>query len=223
MAQPGDELFVAVRTDAVVPVLVVGRGGTDVERHDDVDDHPAARDRDARQAVDHAHRRRGIVKAADGLALLECNPVYRRRRRRRCHRPGGRHVNAIAQQLGEVGLPAPVAELASRRWDVVVVGGGHNGLTAAAYLAKAGKSVLVLERRERLGGACTLERPFADPEYVSARAPTSSACSTSWSSTSSASSSAACTSTSPTPTSGSRSTTARASASGSTTTAPTPT
>ena len=48
----------------------------------------------------------------------------------------------------------------------MVVGGGHNGLTAAAYLAKAGKSVLVLERRERLGGACTLERPFSDPEYV---------------------------------------------------------
>ena len=51
-------------------------------------------------------------------------------------------MNAIAQQLGEVGLPAPVAELASRRWDAVVVGGGHNGLTAAAYLARAGKSVL---------------------------------------------------------------------------------
>ena len=75
-------------------------------------------------------------------------------------------MNAIAQQLGEVGLPAPVSELAARRWDVVVVGGGHNGLTAAAYLAKAGQSVLVLERRERLGGACTLERPFADSEYV---------------------------------------------------------
>ena len=48
----------------------------------------------------------------------------------------------------------------------MVVGGGHNGLTAAAYLARAGQSVLVLERRERLGGACTLERPFSDPEYV---------------------------------------------------------
>ena len=51
-------------------------------------------------------------------------------------------------------------------WDVVVVGGGHNGLTCAAYLAQAGRSVLVLEQRERLGGACTLEQPFADPGYV---------------------------------------------------------
>ena len=74
-------------------------------------------------------------------------------------------MNPIAAKLGEVGLPAPVAELAPRQWDAVVVGGGHNGLTAAAYLAKAGWSVLVLERRERLGGACTLERPFDDQGF----------------------------------------------------------
>jgi phytoene dehydrogenase-like protein len=69
-------------------------------------------------------------------------------------------------RLGEVGLPAPVAELARRRWDVVLVGGGHNGLAAAAYLARAGRSVLVLEGQSRLGGACTLEQPFADPRYL---------------------------------------------------------
>ena len=68
--------------------------------------------------------------------------------------------------MGRVGLPAPVAELAARDWDAIVVGGGHNGLTAAAYLAKAGRSVLVLERREQLGGACTLEQPFPDPGYL---------------------------------------------------------
>jgi len=75
-------------------------------------------------------------------------------------------ASTVAATLGQVGLPAPLAELAARRWDAVVVGGGHNGLTAAAYLARAGRSVLVLERRERLGGACTLEQPFADPGYL---------------------------------------------------------
>jgi len=59
-----------------------------------------------------------------------------------------------------------VADLAAQSWDAVVVGGGHNGLTAAAYLARAGRSVAVLERRDQLGGACTLERPFSDPRFV---------------------------------------------------------
>src|SRR4051794_9886369 len=72
----------------------------------------------------------------------------------------------VSSVLGRVGLPAPIAELAARDWDAVVVGGGHNGLTAAAYLARAGQSVLVLERRERLGGACTLEQPFEDERFV---------------------------------------------------------
>jgi phytoene dehydrogenase-like protein len=72
----------------------------------------------------------------------------------------------VATLLGRVGLPAPIAELAARDWDAVVVGGGHNGLTAAAYLARAGQSVLGLERRERLGGACTLEQPFSDERFL---------------------------------------------------------
>ena len=42
-------------------------------------------------------------------------------------------------------------------YDAIVVGGGHNGLTAAAYLARAGLRVCVVERRDILGGACVTE------------------------------------------------------------------
>jgi phytoene dehydrogenase-like protein len=44
--------------------------------------------------------------------------------------------------------------------DVVIVGGGHNGLVAAAYLARAGRRVLLLERRDELGGAAVSEVAF---------------------------------------------------------------
>jgi phytoene dehydrogenase-like protein len=44
--------------------------------------------------------------------------------------------------------------------DAIVVGGGHNGLVAATLLARAGKSVLMLERRDQIGGAAVSGRPF---------------------------------------------------------------
>jgi phytoene dehydrogenase-like protein len=49
---------------------------------------------------------------------------------------------------------------AIKGYDAIVIGGGHNGLTAAAYLGKAGKKVLVLERRHVLGGAAVTEEVY---------------------------------------------------------------
>jgi phytoene dehydrogenase-like protein len=46
------------------------------------------------------------------------------------------------------------------KYDAIVIGGGHNGLTSAAYLARAGRKVLVLERRHVLGGAAVTEEVF---------------------------------------------------------------
>jgi phytoene dehydrogenase-like protein len=46
------------------------------------------------------------------------------------------------------------------QFDAIIIGAGHNGLVAAGYLARAGKKVIVVEKRDRVGGACTLEEPF---------------------------------------------------------------
>ncbi|EPJ34813.1 hypothetical protein STAFG_8137 [Streptomyces afghaniensis 772] len=58
-------------------------------------------------------------------------------------------------------MTAPQGPRAHRTYDAVIVGGGHNGLVAAAYLARAGRSVLVLERLDHTGGAAVSTRPFA--------------------------------------------------------------
>ena len=60
---------------------------------------------------------------------------------------------STAQQVS--GSPTVARKVS--RYDAIVVGGGHNGLVTAAYLAKAGKRVLVLERRYQPGGACVTE------------------------------------------------------------------
>src|SRR4051812_30062860 len=49
---------------------------------------------------------------------------------------------------------------AGKKYDAIIIGGGHNGLVTAAYLARAGKKVLVLERRHVLGGAAVTEEIF---------------------------------------------------------------
>lgn len=49
-------------------------------------------------------------------------------------------------------------------YDSVIIGGGHNGLVAACYLAKAGKKVLILEKNDYIGGGTTSQKVFADYE-----------------------------------------------------------
>jgi len=53
-----------------------------------------------------------------------------------------------------------IVSLMPQKYDIIVIGGGHNGLVNAAYLARAGKRVLVLERRHLLGGAAVTEEVF---------------------------------------------------------------
>ncbi|NJN54782.1 MAG: NAD(P)/FAD-dependent oxidoreductase [Anaerolineae bacterium] len=50
--------------------------------------------------------------------------------------------------------------MTQKQYDAIIIGGGHNGLTCAAYLAKAGKKVLLLERRHLLGGAAVTEEIY---------------------------------------------------------------
>jgi phytoene dehydrogenase-like protein len=60
----------------------------------------------------------------------------------------------------EITAMATVLNGSKSKYDAIVIGGGHNGLTNAAYLARAGKKVLVLERRHVLGGAAVTEEVF---------------------------------------------------------------
>jgi phytoene dehydrogenase-like protein len=64
-------------------------------------------------------------------------------------------MTTMADTKSGAGLPAD-----SSRYDAIVVGAGHNGLIAAGYLARAGKKVLVLERRSIIGGATVTEEWF---------------------------------------------------------------
>jgi phytoene dehydrogenase-like protein len=51
-------------------------------------------------------------------------------------------------------------------YDALVIGGGHNGLVSAAYLARSGVRTLVLESRGTLGGAATTEAPWAEAPHL---------------------------------------------------------
>ncbi|MEK7210356.1 MAG: NAD(P)/FAD-dependent oxidoreductase, partial [Candidatus Binatota bacterium] len=61
--------------------------------------------------------------------------------------------------------PVNLCCIMTKQYDVIVIGAGHNGLTHAAYLAKAGKKVLVLERRHVIGGAAVTEEIYPGFKY----------------------------------------------------------
>ena len=80
------------------------------------------------------------------------------RRRPRVHGGSNRHR---ADYIGDESTKArKELKSATLRYHAIVIGGGHNGLTAAAYLARAGRKVLVLERRHVVGGAAVTEEVF---------------------------------------------------------------
>jgi phytoene dehydrogenase-like protein len=77
-------------------------------------------------------------------------------------RGGGRRW-AVTSAPASASAPGLLATITTT-YDAVIVGGGHNGLVAAAYLARAGRRVLLLERRDELGGAAVSEVAFPGVE-----------------------------------------------------------
>ena len=73
------------------------------------------------------------------------------------------HVEATGQTVRAIEKGSDVNDM--KHYDAIVIGAGHNGLTAAAYLARAGKSVLVLERRHLIGGAAVSEELYPGFTY----------------------------------------------------------
>jgi len=56
--------------------------------------------------------------------------------------------------------------MTSNQYDAIIIGGGHNGLVAGAYLARAGRKVVVLERRHIAGGVAVTEEIFSGYKFT---------------------------------------------------------
>src|SRR5207302_11367293 len=105
-----------------------------------------------------SRRRSGARRSSAGAGRRtspSASPTWRARRR--ASSPARRSTSTVATGTTE-GRGCVTSE---RGFDVVIVGGGHNGLTAGCYLAKAGRSVLVLEARDVVGGGCATEEVAA--------------------------------------------------------------
>lgn len=75
-----------------------------------------------------------------------------------------RHIKILRKQLNKTLVSINSFYLSTmQNYDAIIIGSGHNGLTTGCYLAKAGKKVLVLERRDTIGGAVCTETMFKSP------------------------------------------------------------
>lgn len=87
-------------------------------------------------------------------------------------KPLVRFIHSISSQPSLLqhphGIHTSLSSLTSQRWDATIIGGGHNGLITAFYLARKGLSVLLLERRHIIGGAAVTEEII--PGYHFSRA-----------------------------------------------------
>src|SRR5262245_50058079 len=98
-------------------------------------------------------------------ARTRSGAAFRRRHRRRARAHGRAPPSASGRRRAQASLLRSGAEarMSSRNggsYDAIVIGGGHNGLVCAAYLARAGRKTLVLERRPLVGGAAVTEQIF---------------------------------------------------------------
>src|SRR5258707_4696294 len=99
--------------------------------------------------AEEVHRARASSRAVVRTGYVARDGNHRRASPQARQRPGRQET--VLRSAEEEGVKA---------YDVIIVGGGHNGLACAAYLSRAGRKVLVLERNDRVGGAAMSEEVF---------------------------------------------------------------